>query len=184
MSGVLSSGLVQERIKRAFGRRPPTVLRRSRLHLAARRATVRLLLSSFLSLLYIGEVEGCLLLTGFPDRLQQAGPDLCPTDQQQRTNSVERRLPVLPRHERLRHVQRQRNYAGKDQQPAGRTEHSWRSASEGQVPGAEQQTENREVNCGRDERRHPDWHSQLEGEAEDVAEAEQEREPNDGTHDH
>ena len=40
-----------------------------------------------------------LRLTCCTDRLQQAGTDLCLTDQQQRTNGIERRLAVLARHE-------------------------------------------------------------------------------------
>jgi hypothetical protein len=57
-------------------------------------------------------------------------------------------------------------------------------AVEGEVPGAEQEAEDGQVDRGGDERCDPDRDTEPEGEVEDVAEAEEERETDDGAHDH
>jgi hypothetical protein len=50
--------------------------------------------------------------------VEEFGADMSPADQQQRTNRVERGLAPLAGKERIRHVQRQRQQAGKQQQLA------------------------------------------------------------------
>jgi hypothetical protein len=58
----------------------------------------------------------------------------------------------------------------------------WRRGGRG--AWCQQQAEDRQVNRRRYEWCNPDRHIQVKGEVEDVAEAEEEREPDDGAHDH
>jgi hypothetical protein len=73
--------------------------------------------------------------------------------------------------------------AGEDEQSAGWPKLIGGRAVEGEVPGAEQEAEDGQVDRGRDQWRHPGRDAQSKREVEDVAEAEEEGEANDGAHD-
>jgi hypothetical protein len=55
---------------------------------------------------------------------------------------------------------------------------------QGQLSNAEEEPEDREVDCRRDEGSDPDRHAEAEREVEDVAEPEHEGEADDDPHDH
>jgi cell wall-associated NlpC family hydrolase len=121
---------------------------------------------------------------GRADRLQEPRADLSPADQEHGSHGVERRLPELACGERIGHVQRESHHAGEDQQSTSWTKHVRSRSNERQVPGTQQQPEDREINRRGNERSDPDRHTEPKGEVEDVAKAKEERQPDDRSHDH
>jgi hypothetical protein len=113
--------------------------------------------------------------TRIADRLQEAGANFRPADQQKRPNCVERRLPVLTRNERLCHVQREGDHAGEDQQPTRWLQYLYGGTSACQVPRTKQKSEDRKIDCRRYKRGHPGRYTKPKSEIEDIAEAEEER---------
>ena len=108
------------------------------------------------------------------DGLQEARADLGRADQQERTDGVECGLTVGPGDDRVRDIQGESGEAGEDKQSAGWSKLCRCRAVEGEMPGPEQESENRQIDRGGDQGRDPDGHAESQGEVEHVAEAEQE----------
>jgi hypothetical protein len=89
------------------------------------------------------------------DGLQQAWTHLCPPDQQQWADGVERGLPDLASDERIGDVERQGDDAGEDQEAAGWPELIRRCAVEGEMAGTQQEAQDRQVHGWGYKRRDP-----------------------------
>ncbi len=111
----------------------------------------------------------------------------CPEDPAARDGSRGQpgaRLTVLARNEQLCHVQCEGDHAGEDQQPTGRPQHHYGGTGERQVACTKQKSEDRKIDCRRDKRRNPDRYTEPKSEIEDIAEAKEDRQPDDSSHDH
>ena len=86
------------------------------------------------------------------ERTKQAGTCLSPSDQQERTDRVERSPTPLTCTNGISDVQSKRDRAGCQQQATRRLQHVAWSAAQREVPGTHQQTQNGQVNRGRHER--------------------------------
>lgn len=147
MSCILGSRPVEVRLYRVAVRRPRTRLVRVRLKTLG---FVQLYptLRDLLLLVVVLAIGTCTTSSNrrssYLDRVQHTWADLCPTDQQQGPNGVERRLSVLASGDRVCNVQRQRDRAREHQLTTSWTQNLVGGAGECEVPDAEQETKDRQ----------------------------------------